>query len=348
MKIAIDCRMIGSGGIGSYITALLPFFTENHQCILFGNQKALEKFKNDRTEIVECTTKTFSFKELLAFPKEFSRKINECDVYYTPYCNIPSGIKIPVYSTIHDVVFLDVPGLASKTGCLIRKLFYQYAVLRSKLIFTVSEFSKERILSNLHCKKNIVVTYNAVPDWFYSGEKGKTEADKENSILFVGNIKKHKGLSVLVDAFVAAKKQGFSAQLKIVGNSENFRTADETIFQKIQNAPENSIVFTGRISDDDLKNLYRTTKCLVQPSFYEGFGMPPMEAMSLGTTAIISDIPVFKEIYEKFPVIYFKTGDSEDLCRKLLSIDSEKLQNVSFPEIYSFEKTFNIINEYLK
>lgn len=348
MKIAIDCRMIGSGGIGSYITALLPFFTENHQCLLFGNLKALEKFKNDRTEIVECTTKTFSFKELLAFPKDFSRKINECDVYYTPYCNIPSGIKIPVYSTIHDVVFLDVPGLASKTGCLIRKLFYQYAVLRSKLIFTVSEFSKERILSNLHCKKNIVVTYNAVPDWFYSDEKGKTEVDKENSILFVGNIKKHKGLSVLVDAFVAAKKQGFSAQLKIVGNSENFRTADETIFQKIQNAPENSIVFTGRISDDDLKNLYRTTKCLVQPSFYEGFGMPPMEAMSLGTTAIISDIPVFKEIYEKFPVIYFKTGDSEDLCRKLLSIDSEKLQNVSFPEIYSFEKTFNIINEYLK
>lgn len=348
MKIAIDCRMIGSGGIGSYITALLPFFTENHQCILFGNPENLEKFKNNKTEIVECSVKTFSLKELFAFPKFFSRKINECDIYYTPYCNIPSGIKIPVYSTIHDVVFLDVPGLASKTGCIIRKLFYQYAVLRSKLIFTVSEFSKQRIISNLHCKKNIVVTYNAVPDWFYSSQSQNIQIEKENSILFVGNIKKHKGLSVLVDAFIAAKKQGFSAQLKIVGNSENFRTADESIFQKIQTAPENSIVFTGRISDEELKILYRTTKCLIQPSFYEGFGMPPMEAMSLGTNAIISDIPVFKEIYEKFPVIYFKTGDSEDLCKKLISIDSEKLQNVFFPEIYSFEKTFNIINENIK
>ena len=248
MKIAIDCRMIGSGGIGSYITALLPFFTENHQCILFGNPENLEKFKNDKTEIVECSLKTFSLKELFAFPKFFSRKINECDIYYTPYCNIPSGIKIPVYSTIHDVVFLDVPGLASKTGCIIRKLFYQYAVLRSKLIFTVSEFSKQRIISNLHCKKNIVVTYNAVPDWFYSSQSQNIQIEKENSILFVGNIKKHKGLSVLVDAFIAAKKQGFSAQLKIVGNSENFRTADESIFQKIQTAPENSIVFTGPAS----------------------------------------------------------------------------------------------------
>ena len=173
--------------------------------------------------------------------------------------------------------------------------------MRSKLIFTVSEFSKQRIISNLHCKKNIVVTYNAVPDWFYSSQSQNIQIEKENSILFVGNIKKHKGLSVLVDAFIAAKKQGFSAQLKIVGNSENFRTADESIFQKIQTAPENSIVFTGRISDEELKILYRTTKCLIQPSFYEGFGMPPMEAMSLGTNAIISDIPVFKEIYEKFP-----------------------------------------------
>ena len=127
MKIAIDCRMIGSGGIGSYISALLPYFINRYKCVLLGNKKDLEKFENNQNvSIIECNIKTFSLKELFLFPKNILKKINECDVYYTPYCNIPSGIKIPIYSTIHDVVFLDIKGLASKLGTLIRKFFYQY------------------------------------------------------------------------------------------------------------------------------------------------------------------------------------------------------------------------------
>lgn len=352
MKLAIDCRMTKSGGVGSYLNALLPFLTKKNECLLLGNTEELEKFKSEKTELLQLDIKTFSLKELFAFPKSIAEKINKCDVFYSPYFNVPSGIKIPVYTTIHDVVFLDVPGLASKTGTFVRKLFYSYAVFKSKKIFTVSEFSKNRIISDLNCKKPVVVTYNAVPDWFYCGEqKNNSEnqsEEKENSILFVGNIKKHKGLSILIDALKIAVSKGFNLKLKIVGNAENFRTQDESIFQKIKEVPDGFVEFTGRISDEELKNLYKKTKRLVQPSLYEGFGMPPLEAMSLGTKAIISDIPVFREIYKDFPVTFFKSGDCNDLAEKLLSIMNEDDKLKKIPEVYSFEKTAEIIQTTLE
>ncbi len=353
MKLAIDCRMTNSGGVGSYLNAILPHLTKKNECLLLGNKDELEKFRSEKTEILNLEVKTFSLRELFAFPGKILKKINSCDIYYSPYFNVPGritgGIKIPVFTTIHDVVFLDVSGLASKPGTIIRKFFYKYAVLKSEKIFTVSEFSKERITDNLNCKKPVVVTYNAVPDWFTKKDsESNSPIEKENSILFVGNIKKHKGLSVLVDAFKIAREKGFNLTLKIVGNSENFRTADENIFKKISEAPENSILFTGRINDAELKELYRKTKRLVQPSFYEGFGMPPLEAMSLGTKAIISNIPVFREIYRDFPVTFFKAGDCNDLAEKLLSIKDETDEIKEFPQIYSFEKTAEIIQKTLE
>ncbi|MBQ5999370.1 MAG: glycosyltransferase family 4 protein [Treponema sp.] len=347
MKIAIDCRMLGSGGIGSYLAALLPYFTQNYECLLLGDSKTLVQYKNKNTSIEDCNIKTFSITELFRFPKAILKKINECALFYSPYCNVPGGIKIPIYTTIHDVVFLDVPGLASKTGTYIRKLCYLYAIKKSSLIFTVSEFSKERIIHHLKCKKDVVVTYNAVPSWFLT-EKDIADENKQNYILFVGNIKKHKGLSVLIDAFLEARSKGFASYLKIVGNAANFRTNDQSVLNKIQSAPAGSIVFTGKISDSDLKFLYKNALRLVQPSFYEGFGMPPLEAMSLGTKVILSDIPVFKEIYKDFPVKFFRTGNSSDLCNKLLSIKDDKEPVKNLPEIYSFERTFSIIRRTLE
>jgi len=99
---------------------------------------------------------------------------------------------------------------------------------------------------------------------------------------------------------------------------------------------------------------------LVQPSLYEGFGFPPLEALVLGTRALISDIPVFKEIYEGFPVVFFHAGDAEDLKNKMVEILCTKKQTPrkraskkqSLPFLtdellnkYTFEKTVHRILE---
>ncbi|WP_147635211.1 glycosyltransferase family 4 protein [Treponema pectinovorum] len=349
LKMVIDCRMCGSGGIGSFISELIPYFLEQNECLLIGTSEQISDFMNcQNANFCFCDVKPFSKKELFAFPREVLKKINSYDCFFTPYINIPNGIKIPIFSTIHDVVFLDEKELTNFVGRLVRKYFYQRAINISKAIFTVSEFSKSRILKNLKCKKEIQIIYNAAPSYLLNDEK-LSYTQKENRIIFVGNIKKHKGLKTLLDAFETAQKKGLTLKLTIVGNKDNFRTGDEQTVKRLEKI-DSGIEFTGKISNSKLKELYATSKVLVQPSTYEGFGMPPLEAMIMGTPAIISDIPVFKEIYSKFPVTFFHAGDSKDLAEKLLeferkgkNIDLKNLKN-----LYSYKRSYELIIDIIK
>lgn len=352
MKIVIDCRMLGSGGIGTYLESLLPFFIKKHECFLLGDEKVLESYDGGLSSddgvsadctVINCNIKPFSIKELFFFPRSLISLINSCDAYYSPYCNIPNGITIPVYSTIHDVVFLDIPSLTSKAGVLIRKFFYQRAVNHSDAIFTVSAFSAERIQKHLKMRnKQVAITYNSVPEWFVTPKESTQNTVKEDFILFVGNIKRHKGLHTLLPAFAKVIEKRPELKLIIVGNSENFRTGDDTISELFESFPKDKITFTGFISNDELKEFYQKAKLLVQPSLYEGFGMPPLEALTSGTNVVLSDIPVFREIYGTFPVSFFEPENSTDLAKKILAtIDC--LSDFKLPETYSFQKTYSII-----
>lgn len=337
--------MLNSGGIGTYLESLLPYFTEQFDCtlLIYSNQRnSLPQLKTT-PQIIETEIKTFSLKEMFAFPKDIRKIINLCDFFYSPYCNIPNGIKTPVFTTIHDIVFLDVPGLSSTLGTIARKFFYQRAINKSKAVFTVSQFSADRIKAKLRLGKTpLIVTYNSVPEHFTAN--ADTEIIKDNSIIYVGNIKKHKGLSYLLEAFEISKNNGLDCKLVIVGNADNFRSGDSEIAHRLANSSEKDINFTGRISDSELQSYYQKAKLLVQPSLYEGFGMPPMEALYLGTNVVMSDIPVFKEIYEGFPVTFFKTADSKDLAEKIQEAFNKPAPAASaIPQKYSFKNTADII-----
>lgn len=322
--------MSGKSGIGAFIDGILPYLkSSGHELFCFGGN-----------EENQCDVKTFSLREIFIFPKKLLGKINDCDVYLTPYCNVPGGIKIPVYTTIHDVVFLDIKGLASPLGVFARKLFYLRAVFRSKGIFTVSYFSRDRIEKNLRCRKPIHVVYSANPSFL---EAPTSIEKKENTIIFIGNIKKHKGLSVLLKAvkkMIVETKEDYS--LQIVGSQDNFRTQDNSIgsaIDELNRIHPGSVVFTGFVSDEKLKELLSKSKLLVQPSFYEGFGLPPLQALTNGTNALISDIPVFKEIYSSYPVYFFETGNPDDLFEKMIEILRENPPVQEFKNIYSFKNT---------
>lgn len=341
MRLAVDCRLVGESGIGTYISGLIPHFLGRHDCLLLGAEERCRAYaQSARAEFVPCAVRPFSLAETLFFPGGAARRINGCDAFFTPYCNIPSGIKVPVFSTIHDVVFLDVPGLTGAAGKAVRKCFYRRAVARSRSIFTVSEFSKSRIRANLACRKNIVVTHSATPEHLRQKVVG---AERTNTILFVGNIKRHKGLSVLLEAYKKARAAGFGKRLVIVGNAERFRTGDGEAVETLRRMPEDAVLFTGKISDDELRRYYAEADFLVQPSLYEGFGLPPQEALFQGTPSLISDIPVFREVYAGFPVTFFAAGDADDLARKMLSMRAGRLEIGRNAETYTFKKTAGLI-----
>jgi len=348
MKITLDCRHINaSGGIGVYFRGILPFFlSSGASIILLGDENILRQFsQNNTVEITHCTISPFSLRDTFVFPKSILKKINSCDIYYTPYFNVPSGINIPVYSTIHDIIFPDMPEIVSRFGLWARMFFYKRAARFSKVIFTVSEFSKSRIKHFLGKSLNVINASNAVNVPFLNNEN---KTVKKNNILFIGNIKKHKGLSILLDAFLQCKKEGLNYELVIIGSQSNFRSTDKKISKRLADLQGQGVTFTGFINDDEKWKLLAQSALLVQPSLYEGFGYPPLEAMLCGTRALISDIDVFKEIYSDFPVVFFNAQDTNDLHDKLQEILSDKNQysiclNDTLKNKYTYEKTFSLV-----
>lgn len=343
MKIAIDCRMYNSSGIGTYIREILPYMIETeNEFLLIGKKSELDEYENlMNVEIQECDIPIFSPKEVFFFP---IKKINECDIFYTPNYNIPGRIKIPIYSTIHDVIFLDMPELTSKLGYLIRKIFYKRAYYLSKTIFTVSNFSKKRIEYYLGNKKDIKVTYNGISKHML--EDDGTIYEKKDYIIFVGNIKKHKGLKTLLLAYKKSKEDGLTSNLVIVGNQNNFKTKDNEIIEILEKSKEDGITFTGYVDNKELKKLIAEAKVLVQPSLYEGFGIPPLEASVVGTPSIVSNIEVFLEIYrENKNINFFEVNNYLNLSKILLNLYS--LEKKRLFGKYSYEKCSQIIMKQL-
>ena len=354
MTICIDCRMTDASGIGVYLRECLPWLLQSgHNFKLLGNSERLRCFTSDANiEIIECDIKPFSLKELFFFPSGTARQINRANVYFSPFFNIPHSVTIPVYVTIHDIIFPDMPELTSKIGLTMRMWFYRRAYKKAQKIFTVSEFSKSRIQHHLGTEKPVIVTHSAIQPAFLAYRVKVKNIQKTQTIVFVSNIKKHKGLDLLLDAFHLAVNEGLSHKLVVIGAKENFRTADNTVLQKIKFLGNDAVTFTSFISNEQLMKHLSKAALLVQPSFYEGFCLPPLEALVLGTHALISDIPVLKEIYAGFPVTFFRSGDSSDLRDKLMELLFNK--KPSSPDLsddlllkYTFKKTASVLLENL-
>ena len=346
MKISIDCRMLGMSGIGNYLKGcLLILINTNNNFVLIGDEKKIIPIVKEYSNynIINYKVKPFSIIDTFLINKEILKSINNCDIYYSPFFNIPCGIKIPVFLTIHDILFMDMPNIVSFFGLHIRIYFYKRAIIKANLIFTVSEFSKSRIIHHLGNNKCIINASNAIIHDNYSITK-----NKKKYILFIGNIKEHKGLKILMEAYCNAILEDLEYKLIIMGEKNNFRSFDKNTAKFLNKLNSNDIIFTGNINDSEKLNYLSEASLLVQPSLYEGFGYPPLEAMYCGTNVLISDIPVFKEIYKDYPVTYFKSGDSYDLKNKLFNLLHNKKSTVlnlskNLKEKYNFNKTVSII-----
>jgi glycosyltransferase involved in cell wall biosynthesis len=349
--------MIDASGIGVYLAGALPYIldTRNDFLLIGDSRKLIEFEKNNNVRIIDCVIKPFSIGETFFPPSFLYNTVNRTDLFYSPYFNIPAHIRVPVYTTIHDIIFPDMPELCSCAGLAARMWFYHRAFRLSKKIFTVSQFSKSRIEYHLGNTKPVIVAHSGIQDRYQRQLNRQTDIKKQKYILFIGNIKKHKGLSCLIDAFLEARNAGLDYKLIIVGKENNFRTSDGGASKKLKMLLEESngdmrknILFTGFVSDEELQKLLTEAALLVQPSLYEGFGLPPLEALAYGTPALISDIPAFKEIYAGYPVTYFHAGDSGELKESLLRILSGGIpEAVELPEglrsKYTLAKTANVI-----
>ena len=265
--------------------------------------------------------------------------------------------------TVHDLSFLKNPSWYSRTYYWYYRFMTPLAVKTSQHILTVSEFSKSEILgfySFLKAEK-ISVVYNAIDRQLFKPQTSDiTPQTSVPFVLCVSSIDPRKNFVRLIEAC-----QGLTgAKLYIVGKYNRvFSQTSALTPQTSDISPQPSdispqpsnIQFLGRVSDDELVRLYNQAACFVFPSLYEGFGLPPLEAMACGCPVLVSDIPVEREVCGD-AAQYFNPLDPTNILHTITQylnnadVIKEKMRQKGFENIkrFSWEKSAEILIQKLK
>lgn len=322
MKLVIDVRLINASGIGTYLKNVIPEILHAFDEIaVLGNTKEIALFEwSKNVDVIEFNASVYSIKEQIKYPFI----VPKCDVLWCPHFNAPLfPVKASrIITTIHDVYHLSENAALSYLKKKYAKILIQNAVSKSELIFTVSQFSKSEILKHTNAyPQNIEIVYCGVDELFFKDTKFNSNLElPQNYILYIGNIKPHKNLIVLLKAFAT-----FPDELKVkyplvfVGKQEGFITEDNNIQKFIkENNLQKYITFTGYIADSEIPEIYRKASLFVFPSLYEGFGLPILEALASQTKVISTNVASLPEVGGE-AVIYFNPNDYLELAEKIKS-----------------------------
>lgn len=339
MKIGIDCRMYSSDftGIGRYVYELVENLfkiDQQNEYVLFFNEPEFSKYtvQSKCVKKVLANASHYSLKEQTHFLKIL--KNENLDLMHFTHFNAPIFYKRPSVVTIHDLTLHFYPG-KKITSPLHRAGYYKViksAVKNARKIITVSENTKKdlQVLMKTPSQK-ISVIYEGVNEKFkpltdrsqVEEVTQKYKLDKPY-LLYTGVWRSHKNLPNLIKAFHILKTEyDFDGYLVITGRKDPVYEADvvgET--QTLQ--LENDVIFTGLVKERELVPLYNGALMYVFPSLYEGFGLPPLEAMQCGIPVAVSNASCLPEVCGKDNAIFFNPNDPKDMAEKIFQVTSQK------------------------
>jgi glycosyltransferase involved in cell wall biosynthesis len=307
MRVAIDARKLHDFGIGTYTRNLLRHLARidrTNEYVLLCQQADLDIATrlgaNFRT-ILEPSP-NYSVREQIHVPWVLRRE--RPDVFHTPHYVLPPAVRCRSIVTIHDCIHIMFPQyLPNRMAYAYAKASMWSAARQSNRILTVSEASKRDIIQlfNVPAEK-IVVVHNAIDERFRVAPTEEAVARvreryqlDQRFILYVGNIKPHKNLVRVIEAFAELRKRGFDdLTLLIIGDEISKLPA---LRRAVHGYKLHKYVrFLGFLPDEVLAVLYRLAAVFVFPSLYEGFGLPPLEAMASGTPVVTSNLSSLPEV----------------------------------------------------
>lgn len=291
MKVAVDARMINMSGIGTYIQNLMK---NNCYTIALGNEKEI-KDVNKNLEIVDFDTPIYGIKEQLKFPYKKLRKLKP-DILHVPHYNVPIFYRGKMITTIHDLTHLVLPEfLPNKFAKFYAKFMMKMAIKKSFKIITVSENTKKDIIEYFKVDSDkIEVIYNGVGEEFVKKDKKKTQyvykkfniPTNKKVLMYVGNLKPHKNLERLLEAYSKTKCKKDTCLLLVGKAFENYNVLED---KEKELRINNNVIHTGIVSQEELVDLYNIADLFIFPSLYEGFGLPVLESLKCGTPVICSN-----------------------------------------------------------
>jgi glycosyltransferase involved in cell wall biosynthesis len=252
----------------------------------------------------------------------------EADIFIGPDGIIPLGCNIPTISVIHDLNHVHRPGDIPFFTRHFYRLFFPLYAKSAKRIATVSKFSAEDISSVYGIKPDkIDVVYNGVSGMFFpisdseADEYRKSLTGGKPYFVFVSNFSPRKNVATLVKAFDRFRKDsGLDYVLVLAGgrlylNDELDRAINESPYS-------DSVIFTGRMSHEELRKVYGAAVAFVFVPWFEGFGIPVIEAMRCGTPCIVSDNSSLPEVSGSAGLCV-SAADTEAIARAMARLANE-------------------------
>ena len=307
MRVAIDARKLHDFGIGTYIRNLLRHLARidhDTEFVLLCTEAdlgvAAQLGPNFRSVLEPAPN--YSVREQIHVPWVLRRE--RPDLFHAPHYVLPAAIHCNSVVTIHDCIHLMFPQyLPNRMAYAYARAQMWTAAHRSDCILTVSDASKRDILHLFNIPpEKIVVVYNAIDAHFsvtpppdaVARVRERYQLD-HRFLLYVGNIKPHKNLVRLIEAF-SELRTGDLEDLKLLIIGDEISKLPAWRLAVHRHTLHKHVRFLGYVPDDQLAVLYRLAAVFVFPSLYEGFGLPPLEAMASGTPVVVSNVSSLPEV----------------------------------------------------
>ena len=337
MKFSIDARGINlykGSGIGTYtenlLRELLNIDTKNNYSIFWTGEN-YEDYKKDNSKIIFTSKKHGTFYENYYYPNYI--KENNIDMHHIPQNGIGLNelYTSPIVVTIHDLIPYILPETVGR-GYLERFLRDMPLIVRnSKVILTVSEYSKRDIIKFFPFvnEEKIFVTPLAANKSYKPLNKINCIEYIKNKysidspfILYIGGFSTRKNVKELIIAFNKIQKSlKKDYKLVLCGSIRDEGVKLQELCKEL--FIDDKIIFTGFVPDDELPLFYNAAEVFVYPSLYEGFGLPPLEAMSCATPVITSNLTSIPEVTNDCAIL-INPFDNDELASSILNLLNSK------------------------
>ncbi len=335
MKIGIDARMLGQGfGLARYIQQLvlnLENADDGNQYVLFMRKSNWDEYvpKNPNFIKVLADIPWYSFEEQVRLVKTIKQE--KVDLMHFPHWNVPLMYGDPFVVTIHDLTMFKYPRPEATTlGPVkfwikdkIHRLVVKRAMKRAVHVITTTEFTKQDVHNTLGVSLDKMTVIYQAPCVQEGGGNLDKPGVKRPYVMYVGAAYPHKNLEGLLKAWKIFKESDWlDHKLILVGKKDYF-------YQKLLDADlfSDSVVYTDFVPDNELVELYKYASLYVFPSLYEGFGLPPLEAMQYGVPVVSSSASCLPEVLGE-AALYFDPENYEQMAEMIkIGVGNEEVRH---------------------
>lgn len=366
MKIAIDIReaqqeKTGKGWYTWNLVSHLLQIDKKNEYLLYTDtaQSPFPPAKNVQIKIIDAQSFQWHWQTLKDLKQE------KPDLFFAPTSYIipalaPKSLRTII--TVHDLVAFMFPSTHAAKAVVIERLTLRMALKKARHVLVVSDNTKQDLRKRFdYPEKKITETPCAASELFFKPapppqelEKFRTEMNlPEKFLLSVGTLEPRKNFPVLIKSFVNFKKWHPEFKLVIVGKKGwKYGKIEETL--KEYNI-EKEVIFPGYLKNEDLKKMYHLAQTFIFPSLYEGFGIPPLEAMACGCPVVSSSAASMPEVVGEAGILVdpknaYKMADAvssltdnEDVRTMLRERGYQQAKKFSWQE--SAKKTLEIFTE---